>query len=279
MVHVPRRRAEEAVALQCRGVHAEIFLAHHVGVARHVGNFAESSEQGPVAACSRSGSRFALTRRVALAEQQFDEVVGVGVRGRDGLGETLFVVTLVLPLPGRIVGFGVKLTVHQRQRMIQSAFQCVVGHAQVGDRVAAVRVVAGDVPDDRAAPVVADPHGPLAAQPVQQFQHVADDVFLRVVVVSGVNARTTVTAHVRRHRTKAERRQRRKLMPPAYGELGPAVDEDDERPVVRARGEIKRGVAVGLDGVFGRIHDRCPFLISPRSRLPDSKNSATLRTS
>ena len=44
VVHVPRRRTEEAVALQCRGVHAEILLAHHVGVTRHVGNFAESSE-------------------------------------------------------------------------------------------------------------------------------------------------------------------------------------------------------------------------------------------
>src|SRR6185369_2405310 len=85
----------------------------------------------------------------------------------------------------------------------------------------------------------------------QQLQHVLDDQLLAEVLVSAVGARAAVAAHVGRHATEAQRRHGRQLVPPRQRELGPAVAEDQQRTLFRSAGEIARGVAVGLDGVFG----------------------------
>ena len=48
-----------------------------------------------------------------------------------------------------------------------------------------------------------------------------------------------------------ERGEGRQLVPPRQRELGPAVAEDQQRRAFRSAGEIARGMAHGLDGVFG----------------------------
>ena len=78
-----------------------------------------------------------------------------------------------------------------------------------------------------------------------------DDLLLREVLVARVGARAAVAAHVGRDAAEAQRGEDRQLVPPGERQLGPAMDEDQQRRVFRSAGEIARRVARGLDGVFG----------------------------
>ena len=68
-----------------------------------------------------------------------------------------FVEQLVLPLAGRISRLGVNRAVDQGDQISRGEAAGDVWDAEVGYRKTALRVVAGQTPDDRAAPVVADP--------------------------------------------------------------------------------------------------------------------------
>ena len=58
---------------------------------------------------------------------------------------------------------------------------------------------------------MSDPDRFVSTQRVKQFQHVADDGFLRVVFISVVHAGTPVAAHVWCNSAKAQRPQRGQL--------------------------------------------------------------------
>ena len=75
--------------------------------------------------------------------------------------------------------------------------------------------MAGQRPDDRAAPVVTDPDGFVAPERVEQVDHVAHDVLERVVLVAPVHAGTAVAPHVGRDGAEAEIGEARQLVPPA----------------------------------------------------------------
>src|SRR5581483_6604946 len=99
-----------------------------------------------------------------------------------------------------------------------------------------------------------DPDRLLGAEPVDQFDHVADDVFLRIVLGPGINRGPAIAAHVGRDGAKAERRERGQLMTPANRQLGPSVEEKDERSVLGPVGKVESGMARGFHHVFGDRH-------------------------
>src|SRR5271166_246030 len=68
MVHVPRRRAVEAVALERRDIGAQFLFADDVGVALNVGQSA-ATKQPTIAPRGRGDRRLALTRWVALSKR------------------------------------------------------------------------------------------------------------------------------------------------------------------------------------------------------------------
>src|SRR5262249_10156496 len=118
------------------------------------------------------------------------------------------------------------------------------------DRDAALRVVAGETPGDRAAPVVPYPDGAPGAKRFEQLQHVRDDVLEHIVLVARIDTRAAVAAHVRRHGAAAKIGETAELMAPADGKLGPAMQEDDRWRIRRAARQVERRVAVGSGDVF-----------------------------
>jgi hypothetical protein len=111
-------------------------------------------------------------------------------------------------------------------------------------------MMGGKAPHGGAAPIVAHPHGLVAAERVEKLQHVGNDLALRVVGMLAIDAGAAIAAHVRRDSPEAEAAHDRQLVAPAERQLRPAVHEDDERSVLGARREIERRVAGGLRGVF-----------------------------
>jgi hypothetical protein len=137
---------------------------------------------------------------------------------------------LILPLAGGIRGFGVDLAVDERDQLGRGETLGNVRDTEIGDRLAALRMVAGEAPGHRAAPVVADPDGTLAAEMGQQLEHVINAVFERVVGVGLVVRGAPVTAQVRGDAAEPEGGKTAELVSPATRQLRPAVDEDDQGP-------------------------------------------------
>ena len=69
-------------------------------------------------------------------------------------------------------------------------------------------MVAGDIPDRGATPVVTNPDRRLPAQPVQEPEQVHDYPFLRGVLMTIVYTRSPISAHVRGNSMEAERAER-----------------------------------------------------------------------
>src|SRR5437763_341669 len=59
-------------------------------------------------------------------------------------------------------------------------------HANIGNFLAAIGMMACDRPHDRAAPIVPDPQRLVAAERTQERQHVADDGLECVILVRGI---------------------------------------------------------------------------------------------
>jgi hypothetical protein len=175
----------------------------------------------------------------------------VGLEAGAGGGEILLVEQLIIPLAGRELGLRIDRAVDQRDDVARREAARNVGHAEVGDPVAAVRVVAGEAPDHRAAPVVTDEHRLLAAEAVQQLDHVGRALGERIGLVAVVDAGASVAAHVRRDGAEAHAAERRQLMAPADRQLRPAMDKDHQRPVLGPAGEIEAGVPRRLGDVLG----------------------------
>ena len=251
MVHVPAVGPEEAVAPQPARVVLEVLLGDHVEVDRHVGRAAEAAEPAAVAPRGRKPRRLAAHRRVALAEQRAHGGAHVGLHRACGGVEALFVVELVVPLPHRVLGLGVHAAVDVGHEFLRAETLGEVRHAQIRHRHAGLRVVARQAPHHRAAPVVADPHGLVAAQALQQLEHVGHRMLERIVLMPRVDARPAVATHVGRDGAKAQRTEARQLMAPAQRQLGPAVHEDDRRSVRGAAGQVEGAVACRRHQVLG----------------------------
>ena len=123
--------------------------------------------------------------------------------------------------------------------------------AEVGDSLAVLGVVAGEAPDNRAAPVVADPNGALAAEMGKQVKHVVDAVLKRVIGMGAVAGGSAIAAHIRGDAAESEGGKAAKLVAPTMRELRPAVDEDNQLAGFGATGEIEAGVTVGFREVLG----------------------------
>ena len=140
--------------------------------------------------------------------------MNISIHWRNGLFETLFIETHIIPLARRILVFGIEKAINQVYCMVKAALDRVVGNAQIRNCMAAVGVVTGQIPYDRATPVMSHPDGFLSAEGVQQVKHVAHNEFLRVVVVVFIDRRTSVAAHVRRDYAETQSAKHGKLMPP-----------------------------------------------------------------
>ena len=108
--------------------------------------------------------------------------------------------------------------------------------------MATLGMMLGERPDDRRAPIVPDPNRLFGADRVDELDHVGDDEFERVILVSLRDVRAAIAAHVRRDRAEAESAEDRKLTAPGNRQLRPAVQENDRRGVLLAAREIKRAV-------------------------------------
>jgi len=113
-------------------------------------------------------------------------------------------------------------------RTLASKAAVAFSKAQVGHAEAPLGMMAGQTPDDRASPLVADPDRLFAAQRIEKLDHVRDGVLQRVVLVPRIDARPAITPHVRRGRPETETAEAGQLMPPADRELGPPVHEHDQ---------------------------------------------------
>lgn len=115
-------------------------------------------------------------------------------------------------------------------------------------------------PGDHAAPVVPDDHRALAAERRDQRLDVAGE---RAEVVRPARAGAAVAAQVGRDGAVAGRRERRQLVAPRPAELGEAVQEQDERPVLRSFGERGEAEPAGLDDHGKARCSTAPLAVSP----------------
>jgi hypothetical protein len=130
-------------------------------------------------------------------------------------------------LAGGIRGFGIDLAVDERDQLGSGETLDNVRDAEIGDGLAALRMMAGEAPDHRAAPVVADPDSTLATEMSEQLEHVINAVFERIIGVGRVVRGTTVATHIWGNAAEPERGEAAELVSPAMRQLRPAMDEDD----------------------------------------------------
>ena len=236
-VHVPAAGAEEPVAFERGGVAALVLLAQKSRVARHVGSRSPRRETSrrwrgrrrsgwacPCPRDCRSGRAPGPSRRHRP-------------RSRPRRREILAVEQLIVPLRRRKLVGGIDVPVGQRNDGLDRKALGLVGHAKIGDAVAEVRMVLGDRPDDRRAPIVADPDRLLGPERAQELDHVGDDLFERIILVARIDARASVAAHVGRNRAKPEGRERRKLLAP--GDRQAPASRAGRRSASRSRRRTK----------------------------------------
>src|SRR5208282_2131597 len=122
-------------------------------------------------------------------------------------------------LAGRVSGLGIGLAVDEGDQIGGGEAAGDVGDAQTGDGLAALGVIAGESPDNRAAPVMANPKGAVVAEMNEQIEHVVDAVFDRVIGMGAIDGGPAVTAHVRGDAAKAEGGEAMQLVAPAMPEF------------------------------------------------------------
>ena len=82
-------------------------------------------------------------------------------------------------------------------------------------------------PHYRGAPIVANPYRFLRTKRIEEFNHVRNAVFQRVIFVAHIQAGASVPTHVRCNGAEAEPCEHWKLMPPRDRKLRPAMHEDN----------------------------------------------------
>ena len=249
-VHVPAVGAEEARAFQSGGVAVLVGQGQHAVVPRQVGGRLAGAEPATVGADSRGDRRLALAGRTAGPEQRLHRRPRVGLEGGARRGEILPVEQLVVPLRRRELRFRIDRPIGQWDDAFRAETLGDVGHAEIGDAVAAVGVLLGQRPHRRCAPVVADPDRLGRAKVVQQLDQVGDDLLQGVILVPAVEAGAAVAAHVRRDRPQAEIGEHRQLVAPGGRQLRPAVHEDHRRRARVAAGQVETGVPGALGDMF-----------------------------
>ena len=153
--------------------------------------------------------------------------------GHAGLLEPQHVEVLAEPLPPTFGGAGPGA----RNRR----------HAQPHDRTDAVRVQQRGVPHHHRAPVVADEHGLLGADVVEQTDEVAGQG-VDVVVLDGVGAAgAAVPPLVWGQHAVAGLREHRNLMSPGVGKFGESVGQHEHGRFAFACLDHPQPHTVGLD--------------------------------
>ena len=135
------------------------------------------------------------------------------------------------------------------------------GHRHADHAAEAIGPQQRGAPRHDGSPVVADDHGGLGAEGIEQARHVAHQVEDGVGVDGFGGLGLAVATHVGRHGVVARRSQRRELMPPRVPELGEAVTQEHQRAFAGLR-HVHLD-AVGLDGAVtdpGHLRSpRCGF--------------------
>ena len=183
-VHVPGIGAEESVGLERGRVLVRVLLRQHVGIHGEGRRLPRPAEPAALVAHDGGARRLSLALGVPLPEQGRDGVAHVGLEGRARLVEALLVEELIVPLPNRVLGLRVDRAIDQGDQGLRGEPFGEVRHAEVGHAEAALRMMAGEAPHDGAAPVVADPDRPVAAEGVEQLEHVLHALLERVVRVA-----------------------------------------------------------------------------------------------
>ena len=213
VVHVPGVGTEEAIVRQRRRIGFEILLCDDIAVARQV-RPRPAAKPAAVLAYRRREGGLSHAVGVAFAKQRLHDPADVLLEVLVRLLEILGIEILVVPLAHRKLGLGIDLAIDQRQPFLQREAPDV-GHAKARHTHHLFGMMRGHVPDDRAAPVVPDPDGPVTSQAVEELEHVGDDVLERVILVPRVDAGPAVAAHVGRDRPKTEVGETRQLVTPA----------------------------------------------------------------
>ena len=189
--------------------------------------------------------------RTSSSIHGFHDLRNVGFEVGARLLEVLLVKAHVLPLSVRILRRGIDRAIDQRDDMLEREPLCDIRDAEIRRAEASIGVMAREAPYDRASPIMSDSNRLIYSEIVEKVEHVLHRMLDRVVLVTWVDARPTVAAHVWRDRAKAERPEARQLMAPANRELGPSVHKNDQWSVFGATGEIEARVARRLDGIVG----------------------------
>ena len=122
--------------------------------------------------------RFAHSIRVALAKQALERRAHIGIELSGRFIKVLKVVQHIFPLSGRVFIFRVNASVDVLEG---AGNRPAVRYAQTCYPMAAFGVMAGNIPNDRATPIVPNPDSLLAVQVAQQSNHVAYAVLQGIV--------------------------------------------------------------------------------------------------
>ncbi len=128
-----------------------------------------------------------------------------------------------------------------------------------------VRMMLGQVPGDRAAPVVSDHLRALAPERPDDGDDVGRETIDAVRGDARGLAAEADAALVGRHHAESGRGQRRDVAVPAMRGLGKAMQQEQQRAVGRPRGERVELQAVGGDGERFQVGRHRPIVDVPRS--------------
>ena len=156
--------------------------------------------------------------RTSSSIHGFHDLRNVGFEVGARLLEVLLVKAHVLPLSVRILRRGIDRAIDQRDDMLEREPLCDIRDAEIRRAEASIGVMAREAPYDRASPIMSDSNRLIYSEIVEKVEHVLHRMLDRVVLVTWVDARPTVAAHVWRDRAKAERPEARQLMAPANRE-------------------------------------------------------------
>ena len=214
-VAIPVEPAAKSGALIFGGEHVDVGLGQP-------GRQRDRIDRGPEKALLAVDieAHLVLARRVARAEIEDAADRGARVALELGLGDArlLEIDPVVVGLAGRFQRF-------ERHREAAPA----VRHAQARDRRKDVRPHQRRMPGDRRAPVMADDHGALLAERLDQRDHVADSVQDGVGGDVVRRAAAAEAAHVGRDRAEAGLGERDQLVAPRVPQLRPAMAHQHQR--------------------------------------------------